>query len=112
MKINIDMQDNVCIISLNGRLDGTTMHVVEEQFLALISEQHQRFIFDLNELEYISSAGLRVMLLAVKKTRAIEGKIALFGMNSNVNDVFEISGFSTIFPMLASREEALQFVSV
>lgn len=111
MKINIDKQDDVCIISLNGRLDGTTTHVVEERFLALISEQYQRFIFDLSELEYISSAGLRIMLLAVKKTRAIGGKIALFGMNSNVNDVFEISGFSTIFPILASREEGLQFVS-
>jgi len=99
------------IIALSGRLDGMTMSEVEEQFLALIEQGRSRFVFDMSGLEYISSAGLRVMLLAVKKTRAAGGKLALFAVTGNVDEVFQMSGFSTIFAIFATEEEALSYIA-
>ncbi|MBP1932275.1 STAS domain-containing protein [Ammoniphilus resinae] len=111
MNIVVEEQKGIQFIRINGRLDGTTMQIVEGEFLELVNKGSKFFVFDLSELEYISSAGLRVMLLSVKKTRAAGGKIALFGLNENVNEVFKISGFSTIFPIFQTEEEALKFAA-
>ncbi|RUS45910.1 STAS domain-containing protein [Cohnella sp. AR92] len=111
MEITIEGQGDVRTVRIGGRLDGTTMRQLEEQFLQLADGGFNRFVFDLSQLDYISSAGLRVMLLAVKKTKAAGGKLALFGLNDNVNEIFRISGFTTIFSLFRSEEEALAFVS-
>lgn len=110
MKMSVEQQGEVRLIHLSGRLDGTTMQEVEQGFLDLVEQGTTRFVFDLSELEYISSAGLRVMLLSVKKMRAIGGKIALCSLTENVQEVFHISGFSTIFSIFSVREEALRYV--
>ncbi|MBM7568300.1 STAS domain-containing protein [Paenibacillus sacheonensis] len=111
MNVTVDTQNQIRTVRISGRLDGTTMQELEERFLRLADEGGSRFVFDLSLLDYISSAGLRVMLLAVKKTKAVGGKLALFGLNDNVNEIFRISGFSTIFSLFSAEEEALAFVS-
>lgn len=111
MNVTVDAHDHVRTVRISGRLDGTTMQQLEERFLKLADEGSSRFVFDLSLLDYISSAGLRVMLLAVKRTKSAGGKLALFGLNDNVNEIFRISGFSTIFSVFAGEEEALAFVS-
>jgi anti-sigma B factor antagonist len=111
MNISVDKGDAALTLALSGRLDGTTVQAVEEAFLKELEGGATRFVFDLERLDYVSSAGLRVMLLAAKKTRAIGGKLALFGLNDNVKDVFEISGFHKIFALFATRSEADSFVA-
>ncbi|THF76864.1 STAS domain-containing protein [Cohnella fermenti] len=111
MDVTIEKQGEVRIIRIGGRLDGTTMQQLEAQFLELAGSGCSRFVFDLTELDYISSAGLRVMLLAVKKTKAAGGRLALYGLNDNVSEIFRISGFSTIFSLFGTSAEALAFVS-
>lgn len=109
--MHIEQQGDLCHLILRGRLDGLTVGQVEERFLQLVDEGVQRFVCDMTELEYISSAGLRFMLLSVKKTRAVQGKIALCGLSKSVEEVFQISGFSTIFSIFATKEEAVAHVS-
>lgn len=111
MIVTIAEQGNVKLIGLDGRLDGTTSRQVETEFLKLTDQGEKTFVFDLSKLEYISSAGLRVMLLGAKKTRAAGGKIALCRLNDSVNEVFQISGFHTIFAIYSTHEEALAHVS-
>lgn len=111
MNVSIEERGEIRILRIEGRLDGTTMQELESRFLALAESGCARFVFDLTDLIYISSAGLRVMLLAVKKTKAAGGKLALHGLNDNVNEIFRISGFSTIFSLFGTAEEALAFVS-
>lgn len=111
MTIQAKQLGEITLVALNGRLDGMTMSEVEQQFLQLIEQGRSQFVFDMSGLDYISSAGLRVMLLAVKKTRAIGGKLALFALSSNVDDVFQMSGFSTIFAIFATEDEALSFIA-
>jgi stage II sporulation protein AA (anti-sigma F factor antagonist) len=61
-------------------------------------------------LSYISSAGLRVLLVVAKKVQQQHGKVALFGLSANVREVFTISGFDTIFSITADSGAALAVV--
>lgn len=109
MAVQVEQLGRVTVIHLSERLDGMNMEEVENLFLQLVDQGCDQFLFNMSKLDYISSAGLRVMLLAVKKTKAIGGEIALCGLNPSVEEVFQISGFSTIFTIFASQEEAQSF---
>ncbi len=111
LEIQVEEVGEKRIIRLIGRLDGTSMQQAEDVFIQLASSGITHFIYDLSRLDYISSAGLRVMLLSVKKTRAAGGKLALYGLIDNVSEIFRISGFSTIFTIVDSEAEALAYVS-
>ena len=108
--IHLEKQDEFTIIRLTGRLDGITMGEVESTFLDAVAAGEQRFIMDLKGLEYISSAGLRVMLLAIKKTKAIGGKLVLFGLAGTVEEVFQMSGFTAIFSIVNTEQEAVEAI--
>jgi len=111
MNVTIDRQGEVTVFRLDGRLDGTTANTLEHDYLAKLEEGATRFAFDLGQLEYVSSAGLRVLLLAAKKTRAAGGRIALFRLNTSVKEVFEISGFRSIFAVFETGDEAVSFAA-
>jgi len=111
VELTVEKQDGIHIVRIAGRLDGTTSSAAESEIVKLSEAGCRNFLFDLTELEYISSAGLRVMLLAAKKARAAGGKAAVFGMNGTIREIFSISGFLTIFPDLPSREEGLRHMA-
>jgi len=111
MMLEVEHEGEMAILRFAGRLDGTTVRQAEERFLPLAEQGTGRFVFDLTGLEYISSAGLRFMLLAAKKTKTLNGRVALHGLTDNVREVFEISGFLSIFPVFSSREEALAYAA-
>ncbi|WP_127582956.1 STAS domain-containing protein [Paenibacillus koleovorans] len=106
MEIGVSKQPNCTIISLNGRLDGTTFNQVETALLEQIAHGELKLVLDCSQLSYISSAGLRVLLVAAKKMKAAKGSMSLSGLNENVKEVFEVSGFSSIFTIYATSEEA------
>lgn len=110
MQINITQKQHITFIELDGRLDGVTMAQLEEQLLLQLGQGHKYFLFQLKNLDYISSAGLRVMLLAIKKTKIVQGAVVICELQSNVKDIFDLSGFSTIFQIAATNEEALTYL--
>src|SRR6267143_2426927 len=95
------------VLELRGRLDVNTSSMAQEKLLALIQKGYIRLALDLSHLEYISSAGLRVLLTVLKKTKSCNGKIVLFGFRNYIKGIFDIVGFSALFPMYATAEEAL-----
>lgn len=107
MNIEAGEVNGVTVIPLEGRLDGNNATVAEQLFMQLLGEGKQTFIFDFSQLQYISSAGLRVILVAAKKLRAIKGRMVCACLTEQVFDVFEMSGFTNILEMAATREEAL-----
>jgi anti-anti-sigma factor len=107
MNIQATEQDGITVIPLEGRLDGGNATVAETVFLQLLSEGRQRFVFDFSNLQYISSAGLRVILVAAKKLRASKGRMVCASLTEQVYDVFEMSGFTTILDIVSTKEEAL-----
>lgn len=107
MEINQEKQDSINIVSLKGRLDAGTSGQLEETLNALVEAGEPKVLVDCRELDYISSAGLRVLLAAAKQFKKLNGSIALSSLNPNVKQVFEISGFTSIFPIYGTREEAV-----
>ena len=65
-------------------------------------------MIDLSRLDYVSSAGLRVFLVAAKRMRSKDGKIALCSLQDHVQQVFDLSGFSSILSIYASREDGIK----
>jgi len=98
--------DGVVTLALTGRLDASNASALEERVLALINSGERRIVFDLAQLDYISSAGLRVLLVAAKRLGAADGQLALAGLRDSVREVFEIAGFSSIFQILPDAQAA------
>jgi anti-anti-sigma factor len=107
MNIQVEEIGGVTIIPLEGRLDGNNAGVAEGVFLGLFAEGKGTFVFDFSELQYISSAGLRVILVAAKKLRASKGRMICANLAEQVYDVFEMSGFTSILEIAGTKEEAL-----
>lgn len=107
MEFNVIEKNDVQVVSLVGSLDTNTAVEAESKFGELLDAGAQTIIINFENLDYISSAGLRIMLVVAKKMNAIGGKVILCSMNPTVKEVFEISGFSTIFQILPTEDDAL-----
>lgn len=107
MTLEQETRGDVLILRPVGRLDSTSAPELERLVLDQLSAGVQRMVFDLADMDYVSSAGLRVILLAGKKLRASQGKLALTGMRDMVREVFEMSGFLALFPVSATLDEGL-----
>ncbi|MBO5576108.1 MAG: STAS domain-containing protein [Ruminococcus sp.] len=94
MEIKVEKQDKKCTIVLIGKLDAGTAPQLEEK-LDYIPGGLEQLIFDMTELKYISSAGLRTLLIANDKLEG-EGKVTIKGANEMVLDIFNITGFADL----------------
>ena len=95
------------VLDAAGRIDSTTAKALEEKLLGLIKEGPPALIVDFAGVDYISSAGLRVLLVAAKQSKAAHCKFALCSLKAQVRNVFDISGFGTIIGLHPDRESAL-----
>ncbi len=98
---------NVYLISIGGNLDAYSVNDVESKLNSLIDSGHVRLVVSLDKLEYISSSGLRVLLVTLKKVRKQQGDIRLACLKSNIKEVFDISGFTQLFNILDTDETAI-----
>ncbi|MCF8266679.1 MAG: STAS domain-containing protein [Ignavibacteriales bacterium] len=108
MNVSEERQDSHYILSLAGRLDASTSNAFEEKFLSLIDEGETNILLNFSQLDYISSSGLRVLLLGAKKIKTKSGKISLCNLKSHIMEVFEIAGFLPLFKIYDSLDEALK----
>jgi anti-sigma B factor antagonist len=110
MEIVEESKDDVSIFSLKGRLDSNTSAKLEGRIAKAIENGFKNMIINFENLEYISSAGLRVILKTTKDLKRKDGKILLCSMQDYVKEVFEIAGFDTFLPIVATMGEALERV--
>jgi len=96
MEINISTNDGVATVKLAGRLDTNTSYDLEKELKSVI-EGDVDVVFDLAELEYITSAGLRVLLASFKKLYSNGHTMKIINVNEAVMSVFEVTGMSSIF---------------
>ncbi|MEN6461573.1 MAG: STAS domain-containing protein [Syntrophomonas sp.] len=110
MNIKEAKKNNAMVVAIEGRLDSSTSGVLEKKLITLIEEGEKNLVLDFAGMDYISSAGLRVLLMAAKKTSKMGGKVVLSALSANVKEVFDIAGFTSIFTITASQEDALQSI--
>lgn len=97
----------VIVADVRGRVDSGTAKAFEEKLLGLLAADATTLVVDCTALDYISSAGLRVLLMAAKRARANKGRMALCGLKPHVREVFDVSGFSGIFAIHPARDAAV-----
>ncbi|MBN8572343.1 MAG: STAS domain-containing protein [Candidatus Kapabacteria bacterium] len=94
--------DKDTIITANGSIDSTSADDLDSYFQQFFTNEKRRILFDMTEIRYISSAGLRVLLTAQKSLKPKGGEIVLCGINDNVKQVIELSGFHALFHFASS----------
>ena len=106
MNILEETRDGVCLISASGRLDSGSAGQLEAVLPPRV-QSHERVVLDLKDCAYVSSAGLRVLLLGAKAARSTGHRLALCGLSPSVREVFDISGFTALFTLEKDVDSAL-----
>lgn len=97
----------VTILDVVGRVDSTTAPVLQERLKSVMTAPQTKVLIDFTRLDYISSAGFRVLLLAAKRAEETGGHFILCGLSGKVRQLFELGGFLDLFSISASREDVI-----
>jgi len=107
MNISTRTQQDVTVVAIAGKLDSNTSPEAQQALDGIVAGGARTVVVDFTALDYISSAGLRVLLGTARRLRGSGGALRLFGLNETVREVFEISGFSTILAVFPTEAAAL-----
>jgi anti-anti-sigma factor len=111
MQITEERLKDVVVVAPVGRVDSTTSHGLEEHLTKVAGAAEKRIVVDFTGVDYISSAGLRVMLALAKRLREKHGALAICGLGESVREVFELAGFLPLFAVEGSRDQAVRRVA-
>jgi anti-anti-sigma factor len=106
LEVRSEIADGVAVYRIVGRLDASTSPKIETVVGPATGGENPRIIFDMREVSFVSSAGIRVILMTAKKAAAAKGGLAIFGLQSAVNEVFQISGLQRFIPIASDEREA------
>jgi anti-sigma B factor antagonist len=107
MEINTRDENDVKIVSLDGELDTNTSPVAEASLNELRAGGAQKILLNFEKLDFISSAGLRVLLATAQELKGSGGGFRICGLNPDVKEVFDISGFSTLLMVFENETKGL-----
>ena len=107
MTITLESAANAQIVALQGQINSTNAAPLEAEILALVAAGQKNLLLDFSALDYISSAGLRMVLVIAKRLKQDGGKLVLCSMQPAIREVFDVSGFLAILNVTATRSEAL-----
>jgi anti-anti-sigma factor len=95
------------VVTLIGKLDGMSAATVEKALLAVIDGGETKLVIDCAKLDFISSAGLRSLIMAIKRMKVRSGTIAMAGLQRYVKEILDLSGLAPLFRIAATTAEAL-----
>ena len=107
LSIQTERTEKAVVVSPVGRIDGSNAAVLESAIQEQLVAGEKVLVFDFENLNYISSAGLRVFLMTARRLQGEGGKTLFFGISGSIAHIFEISGFSAILSIHESRSDAL-----
>ena len=108
MEITETKNGESLVIGIKGRLDTTNYVELEKKLTDCFDQGSVRIVVNCAEMDYISSSGLRVFLIALKKAALVNGSFVLAGLQETIMEIFEIAGFTTIFAIYGTVEEAIE----
>jgi anti-sigma B factor antagonist len=104
-------QHQITIFSLSGRLDSNSSPELDNRIACAMEDGFRNFVLDCQKLDYITSAGLRVVVKTAKRLKPASGRIVLCAMADYVKEVFEIAGFDSFLPILPTLEDSVQLIT-
>lgn len=110
--MDIEARDvnDVKVVDIEGRLNTSTSPEADAFFKELIGDGATKILINLEEMDYTSSTGLRVILYTGKQLSKVNGKLVICGLNPTVKEVFDMAGFSAMFDVYDTEEEALKHI--
>lgn len=107
MQVTEEDRGDLTILRVEGRIDSTSSPILDKKVNALIDEGHHRLLLNLENVEYVSSAGMRLFLSATKKLKSLGGAFIVCAPTEDVMDVIKMAGFHHILTIVSSEKKAL-----
>jgi anti-anti-sigma factor len=107
MEISEEHIGGTCVVTAKGRLDGGASAAFAERIGGLITAQNPKLLIDFSGVDFVTSAGLRAVLLVVKKVKTAGGTFALCSVQDSVREVLDITGFTGMFSIHPARADAI-----
>jgi anti-sigma B factor antagonist/stage II sporulation protein AA (anti-sigma F factor antagonist) len=107
VELRVEQEGDVYIIVIEGRIDATTTPIVEKK-LAKLDDLAMRIAIDFSDVEYLSSAGMRLLLSLAKRMQSKGGIVAIYGMADDVVDIIRMAGFERILNLFGKKADALK----
>lgn len=111
MALAIERIEDIMVVSAEGQMNSGNALAIETELLSHVDKGEHRIVLDLSLLSYISSAGLRVVLVLARRLKQVNGTLVLCALQARVREVFDISGFFAILTVVDTREEALRLMT-
>ncbi|MCI5053024.1 MAG: STAS domain-containing protein [Simkaniaceae bacterium] len=108
LQIEVSQKEGKTIVSLQGRIDATSTPQLEDKLAEIISAGGKHIIIDFAKVEYLSSAGMRLMLSNTKKLKSEAGNLVFCAINEDVMEIIKMAGFEKILSIYGSEDEALK----
>jgi anti-anti-sigma factor len=103
IEIEASTSSGQAVIQLHGKLDANTAMIVEQTLLSEIAGGNKNLVIDCANMDFISSAGLKALIMAIKKTKVFGGTITLVALQKNVKEVLDVSGMLPLFIIQDTR---------
>jgi anti-anti-sigma factor len=103
-----EAKGDVLVLRMQGRLDAVSSPTAERQVFDFINNGQHKLLFDFAGVDYLSSAGMRMLLSVTKKLKTLSGKLVLCSVTTNVMDVLKMSGFDHVLELTKTEEDALR----
>jgi anti-anti-sigma factor len=112
VSLHIDLEEieHKILLRLDGRLDAATTPILERKINNLIDEKHYLVYLDFLRIDYLSSAGMRLLLSVSKKLKTKKGSLVLFAISEEVMEIIKLAGFERILLIFSTEQEALQYM--
>ncbi|HEY0835207.1 MAG TPA: STAS domain-containing protein [Azospirillum sp.] len=107
MDISEETRNGILVLKPAGRVDSGTAGAFEARLVQAVSNGAASVVVDMAQLAYISSAGLRALLVAAKRARPAGSRIVLAAMSPAIREVFDMSGFTSLFEIHANADDAV-----
>jgi anti-anti-sigma factor len=107
MEISSERSGAILVVAPKGRVDSTTSDELKREVSDAVAAGERRIVLDFTGVDYISSAGLRILLIAEKELRGVGGALVLCGPTEPVRQVLTLSGFMTLLTVESTRDAAL-----
>ena len=111
VQIDTIKEDDITTLNINGEVDASSSIQLDESLGAVVSNGDPKILIDCGSLNYISSAGLGVFMSYIEDVNSKNIKMALFGMNDKVMNVFDILGLDQLLTIVKTKEEALSKIN-